>query len=119
VDPAIAAPGEQVSVRQDSVGGDNGVVLVHFELHDADNATVLQVDVPDQQLFVGSVLPTVADITLPPDLPAGRYVFTAAVYSPDGSILYGANNRVGTLTVTPAAAPEASAGDDDAQPSSN
>jgi hypothetical protein len=96
----VAAPGDQVSVRQDSISDANGVVLVKFELLDANQASVLEVDVPDQQVFVGSVLPTIADIVLPPDLPAGQYLFTAGVYSADGSTLYGSNHRVGTLTVT-------------------
>jgi hypothetical protein len=101
VDPVVASPGQDVTLRQNSIANADGTVLVDFELFDATNRQAFQTSVANQPIQVGSVLSTSTVFTVPDGLSPGRYTLKVGVFSDDGSTLYTWSDAAGTLTIAP------------------
>jgi hypothetical protein len=97
--PAVVAPGQEITLRQNTIANTDAVVLLDFELFDVDGERVFQKVVPDQQVLVGLIGSTSTSVVLPDDLPAGRYTLKVAAFSNDGVTMYSSIDVAGTLTV--------------------
>jgi len=99
VEPPVASPGQDVTLRQDTISSTNSTVIVNFEIVDAQGNPVFQAQVPDQQVLVGLIMSSSTVFTLPNNLPTGRYALKVGVYTNDGSQQLASSDYAATLTV--------------------
>jgi hypothetical protein len=109
IDPKVVTAGDQVTVRQNTITNADATIQVDFELWDQDGNRVFQTVVPNQKVLVGLVGSTSKAITIPADLPEGRYALKVVVFSVDGRTTYISMDDAAMLTVM--AAPTSDSGD--------
>jgi hypothetical protein len=104
LDPTAVTPGQQVSVRQNTITNTDATVLLDFELFDSDGQQVFKKIVPNQRVLVGLIGSTSTAFTVPDDLAPGRYTLKIVVFSNDGRNVYTSSEVAGTLMVAEAPA---------------
>ncbi len=98
-DPTFAPPGQDVYVLQSFTASRDAVVLVDFELYDAQGTQVWQAWHASYEVFAAETATSSASFRVPNDLAAGDYTFKVGVFSTDWTTLYAWNDNAGVLTV--------------------
>jgi hypothetical protein len=99
IDPVVAAPGQDVELRQNTIANIDATVRVEFELVDARGQQVFESQVPDQRVLLGSVMSTSTTFKVPDDLVDGRYTLKVGVLSNDGATQYARSEAAGILII--------------------
>jgi hypothetical protein len=102
IDPGTASAGDDVTFRQDITVNTDATLLVDFELWDSENQKVWQIWHDNQPLRPGTILTDAAVMTIPDDLPAGRYTFVTGVFSAGWGTMFAWNANAGSLMVAEA-----------------
>lgn len=99
VDPGTAELGQQIALRQDLTPSKDTVVLIDFELYDAQGQKVWQAFHDNLTLAGGAAYTDTAFLAVPDTFASGEYTLKTGIFAPGWANLYVWNDQAGTLTV--------------------
>ena len=101
VQPDTATAGTGVTLRQDVLTNVDSVLLIDFEVYDAQGNKAWQAWQDDVAFSAGLPGSVTAVLTVPDSLPPGEYLLKTGAYSPGWGTLYAWSDHAGLLTVLP------------------